>query len=331
MRLDGELVRDDGAAVNWRELQAGAREILVKTVGGVALIERQHFFSRARHHDRRSDAERATGPALASLARFVPDERSIAASAVHALLLELATWPKPGLVSHVDRGSHDDMDAETFRASAAAIAPYFRALADAGAHGCGMGRLRIIGLEAEAAMFAATSGVNTHRGAIFGLGLLCAAAGARAAGHVEPGLRLGDVVARLWGRRHCRWARPAAQPWQQGPASLRRRRRAHGGCQRISQHLRSRPARPSQSILIAPGDAEAARVEAASPSSRPSRTPIFCIAAAWPDFGLRDARLSSFWTKAGWARRTGASGHRQSTTASLPAVSARADRPIFSP
>jgi triphosphoribosyl-dephospho-CoA synthase len=93
---------------------------------------------------------------FASLARFVPDGRAIAASAAQALLLELTTWPKPGLVSDVDRGSHDHMDAETFRASAAAIAPYLRALADAGAHGCGMGRLRIIGLEAEAAMFGAT-------------------------------------------------------------------------------------------------------------------------------------------------------------------------------
>jgi phosphoribosyl-dephospho-CoA transferase len=43
MRLDGELVRDDGAAVNWRELPTGSREILVKTVGGVALIDREHF------------------------------------------------------------------------------------------------------------------------------------------------------------------------------------------------------------------------------------------------------------------------------------------------
>ena len=118
--------------------------------------------------------------------------RAIAASAVQSLLLELETWPKPGLVSHVDRGSHDDMDADTFRASAAAIEPYFHALADAGARGCGMGRLRVIGLEAEAAMFAATSGVNTHRGAIFGLGLLCAAAGARAGGRIDPAIVVGS-------------------------------------------------------------------------------------------------------------------------------------------
>jgi phosphoribosyl-dephospho-CoA transferase len=43
MRLDGELVRDDAAAVNWRELHAGAREILVKTVGGVALVDTSFF------------------------------------------------------------------------------------------------------------------------------------------------------------------------------------------------------------------------------------------------------------------------------------------------
>ncbi|MGJ4943875.1 triphosphoribosyl-dephospho-CoA synthase MdcB [Bradyrhizobium sp. HKCCYLS1011] len=127
------------------------------------------------------------------------DVSAIGDSAADCLIMELETWPKPGLVSHVDNGSHDDMDAGTFRRSAAAIKPYFRQLADAAARGCGMGRLRIIGLEAESAMLAATSGVNTHRGAIFGLGLLCAAAGARAGGMINPELPLGDIVARLWG------------------------------------------------------------------------------------------------------------------------------------
>jgi len=127
------------------------------------------------------------------------DVSAIGDSAARCLVMELETWPKPGLVSDIDSGSHDDMDAGTFRRSAAAIKPYFQDLADAAAQGCGMGRLRIIGLEAEGAMFAATSGVNTHRGAIFGLGLLCAAAGARAGGLVDPELPLGDVVAQLWG------------------------------------------------------------------------------------------------------------------------------------
>jgi triphosphoribosyl-dephospho-CoA synthase len=102
----------------------------------------------------------------------------IARLATQCLRLELATYPKPGLVSHVDSGSHGDMDAETFRASARALDPYFAELAAAGAAGAEMARLRRIGLAAEAAMRAATGGVNTHRGAIFGLGLLSAAAGA---------------------------------------------------------------------------------------------------------------------------------------------------------
>ena len=123
-----------------------------------------------------------------------------AALATRSLMLELETWPKPGLVSHVDRGSHDDMDAALFRASARAIQPYFAALADAGADGCEMGRLRNIGLEAEAAMMKSTSGINTHRGAIFGIGLLCAAAGMRAAGLSHPVTSLGAVVASRWGR-----------------------------------------------------------------------------------------------------------------------------------
>jgi phosphoribosyl-dephospho-CoA transferase len=48
MRLDGEFVRDDGAAVNWREIQADANELLVKTVGGVELREASLFWGSTR-------------------------------------------------------------------------------------------------------------------------------------------------------------------------------------------------------------------------------------------------------------------------------------------
>ncbi|MDM0015226.1 triphosphoribosyl-dephospho-CoA synthase MdcB [Variovorax sp. J22P168] len=149
----------------------------------------------------RPDATRRLAPVPPATATPAPvfAAEAIAASAVRCLLLEVATWPKPGLVSHMDSGSHDDMDAETFRRSALAISPYFEALVDAGARGGAMGWLRVIGLEAEAAMLRATSGINTHRGAIFGLGLLCAAAGARGSGHVDGSSTLGAVVTRLWG------------------------------------------------------------------------------------------------------------------------------------
>jgi phosphoribosyl-dephospho-CoA transferase len=43
MRIDGELAREDGAAVNWRELHSGARQVLVKTEGGVALLDAERF------------------------------------------------------------------------------------------------------------------------------------------------------------------------------------------------------------------------------------------------------------------------------------------------
>ncbi len=190
------------------------------------------------------------------------DSGAIAASAAHCLLLELETWPKPGLVSHIDSGSHDDMDADTFRRSARAIEPHFNNLANAGGRGYGMGRLRIIGLEAEAAMRDVTFGVNTHRGAIFGMGLLCAAAGARANGQMDPAMSLGAIVSRLWG-----------DDILDGPVLLH----SHGSsarCRYGAGGARMEAARgfPSvydvglpalrQGALIAPDDAEAARVQA---------------------------------------------------------------------
>ena len=124
----------------------------------------------------------------------------MAALAGRSLQLEIKTWPKPGLVSHIDTGSHTDMDADTFRRSALAIEPFFAELVEAGACNADMPLLRKIGLRAEHAMMAATHGVNTHRGAIFGMGLLCAAAGLRAAGHADAAMSLGEVVSQRWGR-----------------------------------------------------------------------------------------------------------------------------------
>ncbi|MGJ4943874.1 malonate decarboxylase holo-[acyl-carrier-protein] synthase [Bradyrhizobium sp. HKCCYLS1011] len=43
MRLDGELMRQDGAAVNWREFLGGPQEILVKRVDSVGLLRRDRF------------------------------------------------------------------------------------------------------------------------------------------------------------------------------------------------------------------------------------------------------------------------------------------------
>lgn len=113
------------------------------------------------------------------------------------LKLEVGTFPKPGLVSHIDSGSHSDMNAELLCRSADTLRPFFRDLVVAGAAGAGMDRLRAIGIPAERTMLEATCGVNTHRGAIFGMGLLCAAAGYRTTfGIRKP---LGRLIAERWG------------------------------------------------------------------------------------------------------------------------------------
>jgi triphosphoribosyl-dephospho-CoA synthase len=124
---------------------------------------------------------------------------SIARSAANALIEELATYPKPGLVSFVDQGSHPDLDAECFLASIAAIQPYFGEMAEAGATGCNLLDLQRIGIAAEESMLEATGGKNTHRGAIYCLGLLTAAAGKQMADADLLGLSLGRIVTESWG------------------------------------------------------------------------------------------------------------------------------------
>ena len=123
---------------------------------------------------------------------------SIGALAVRALLREVDTWPKPGLVSPIDSGSHPDMDAALLRRSALGLQPFFVQLAAAGASDSDMSVLRRIGMAAETAMLEVTAAVNTHRGAIFGLGLLCAAAGL-ASNEPWRAVSLGAVVRALWG------------------------------------------------------------------------------------------------------------------------------------
>ncbi len=117
------------------------------------------------------------------------DLRRFGQQVVLALYDELELWPKPGLVSFVDSGSHVDMDARTFMRSLFALRHTFPALALRGAEGAPFAALESEGIAAEGRMLCATNGINTHRGAIFTLGLLCAAAGRCTA----LGLRINDV------------------------------------------------------------------------------------------------------------------------------------------
>ncbi len=94
-----------------------------------------------------------------------------------SLLDELYTTPKPGLVDRANCGAHRDMDVPLFETSAAVLRPYFHDAAAMGMAGCTMDALRARGMEAENAMFAATSGVNTHKGMVYSMGLLLAGMG----------------------------------------------------------------------------------------------------------------------------------------------------------
>lgn len=138
---------------------------------------------------------------------FAADVARLAVGSLHA---ELCLYPKPGLVSLVDAGSHEDMDAETFMRSLFSLRHYFRKICVAGWDDAPFARLKQLGIEAEAAMLRATHGINTHRGAIFSLGLLCAAAGrARAQGTPLTPAALRAAMLIRWGGELAMHAAPS--------------------------------------------------------------------------------------------------------------------------
>lgn len=96
--------------------------------------------------------------------------------AVRSLMMELDTTPKPGLVDRLDNGAHKDMDYTLMSRSVSALRPYFTRLAVESADGIDAEKIKSIGVEAEKAMLKATGGVNTHKGALFCIGLAVAAA-----------------------------------------------------------------------------------------------------------------------------------------------------------
>lgn len=99
-----------------------------------------------------------------------------------ALQAELDTTPKPGLVDRNDNGAHRDMDHALMQRSIQALHPYFVRLAQLGFTGKQPCHDEIvnIGIEAEREMFKATGGVNTHKGALFSIGLAAVALGGEA-------------------------------------------------------------------------------------------------------------------------------------------------------
>ena len=110
------------------------------------------------------------------------ETQDIGELAYQALLEEVYTTPKPGLVDLATNGAHTDMDVHTFEKSAQALRPWFERMAFAGEIFPGTPRelfqkIRTYGILAELEMYRATCGVNTHKGLIFTMGIFCAAAG----------------------------------------------------------------------------------------------------------------------------------------------------------
>lgn len=125
----------------------------------------------------------------------------VATRAYFALNQEVSTTPKPGLVDRNNRGAHRDMGIKHFFASANALRSFFCRFAEEGFLTRELlpeetfRRTRAIGMEAEAAMLQATHGVNTHKGAIFSMGLLCAAAGRLSPENWQPETLLCECAA----------------------------------------------------------------------------------------------------------------------------------------
>jgi triphosphoribosyl-dephospho-CoA synthase len=105
---------------------------------------------------------------------------SLADLAVRALREEARLSPKPGLVDRRGNGAHDDMDLPLLLTSAGALRPTFRSVADAARRTAVGVELREeigrLGRAGDRTMLRITRGVNTHRGALWALGLLVAAA-----------------------------------------------------------------------------------------------------------------------------------------------------------
>lgn len=173
---DIDIIDRDGVAVSRRDLGLPPRRCLLCDADAKTCArERRHSIA-------------ALQADIARRYRLHQQAQSIADTMRQALITEATLTPKAGLVDAVHNGGHSDMNLALFLKSADAIAPYLGDCAATGMTFAGhpaspalLAAIRPIGLAAEAAMRAATGGVNTHKGAIFAFGLTAAALGKRLA------------------------------------------------------------------------------------------------------------------------------------------------------
>ena len=171
--FDIDVVDCDGAAL--RGAGSGRSERACLICGGPVWE-----CARNRSHSAEQLSLRAAGLIQDYLDSAYADR--VACLATRALACELAVTPKPGLVDRANNGAHDDMDFFTFLAGATALTPFFRDMVLAGMAHDGeaetmLAALRLPGQWAEERMFAATGGVNTHKGLLFSLGIFCSGIG----------------------------------------------------------------------------------------------------------------------------------------------------------
>ncbi len=140
-----------------------------------------HVCSRSKKHKKEELITRTIEIILDYFREQFADTCSSCAS--RALLYEVMTTPKPGLVDRANNGSHRDMDIYTFVDSSSSLTSYFRDFVTAGIKYHRdepeklFAKIRYIGMQAEDDMFRATCGINTHKGLIFSLGIICSALG----------------------------------------------------------------------------------------------------------------------------------------------------------
>lgn len=172
--FDMDVLDTDGRKLDREEVNGGPRNCIVCGAPGKGCASRRvHSVGELQGATRRMMEEHFA----------TADREKVSALATRALLDEVCTTPKPGLVDLANNGSHRDMDIFTFTASAAALAPYWGGCFQIGRETAGLSpaetfaALKRAGQRAEWTMFAATGGINTHKGAIFSLGLICGAVG----------------------------------------------------------------------------------------------------------------------------------------------------------
>ncbi|CRM36226.1 2-(5''-triphosphoribosyl)-3'-dephosphocoenzyme-A synthase [Pseudomonas sp. 31 R 17] len=174
----------------------------------------------------------------------------LADRAVDALIDEADLSPKPALVDRRGNGAHTDLHLGLMHASALSLWPMFKAMAEAALEIGEIGlplreALGRIGREGEQAMLITTNGVNTHRGAIWALGLLTAAAALDPGGvtlnaarlallddrHAPQTLSHGALVAQRYGARGAREEAQLGFPsvTQRGLPQLHKSRRQNVG------------------------------------------------------------------------------------------------------